>query len=88
VYLAQPGQVRVGYAVGRRAGCAVDRNRLRRRLREAVRVIEAGDDLAPGAYLISPAPKTSMLPHNEMVGTLRNAMNKAQAGAPAQWSEE
>ena len=41
VYLPDGGdRARVGYAVGRRAGGAVERNRLRRRLRAVVREIE------------------------------------------------
>jgi ribonuclease P protein component len=38
---------RVGFTVTRKAGNAVVRNRIRRRLREAVRV-HAADDMAPG----------------------------------------
>jgi ribonuclease P protein component len=43
---------RVAYAINRTVGGAVDRNRVRRRLRAIVRDAE----LAPGAYLISVAP--------------------------------
>ncbi|MGH9244923.1 MAG: ribonuclease P protein component [Acidimicrobiales bacterium] len=43
---------RVAYAIGRRVGSAVARNRVRRRLRAVVR----GLDLAPGAYLIAAGP--------------------------------
>ncbi len=39
-----------GFAVGRRYGGAVERNRLRRRLRHAAR--SSGPDLAAGAYLV------------------------------------
>src|SRR5262245_41499664 len=47
----RPGPPAVAYAVGRRAGNAVARNRLRRRLREAVR--EHADLLEPDtAYLV------------------------------------
>ncbi|UCI08030.1 ribonuclease P protein component [Mesorhizobium sp. B1-1-8] len=38
---------RVGYTVTRKVGNAVARNRIRRRLKEAVRV-HAADDMAPG----------------------------------------
>ncbi|OQM76512.1 ribonuclease P protein component [Manganibacter manganicus] len=41
------GQPRVGFTVTRKAGNAVIRNRIRRRLKEAVR-LHAADDMAPG----------------------------------------
>jgi ribonuclease P protein component len=37
----------VGFAIGRAAGPAVERNRVRRRLREILRTV----DLSPGLYL-------------------------------------
>lgn len=52
------GQVRVGLVVGRRVGSAVDRNRVKRRLRHALRQvdIEEGTDLvviaAPGVRTV------------------------------------
>lgn len=52
VAFAQPADVqvtRVGVAVSRRVRGAVDRNRIRRRLREAARRAQAGD--SPGAGL-------------------------------------
>ena len=55
---------RVAYAVGRAVGGAVERNRLRRRLRAIVRDAE----LAPGAYLISVAPSASRLTFDELAG--------------------
>src|SRR4051794_7109137 len=45
---AGDGSVRVAFAVGRRVGGAVARNRLRRRLR----AVCAGLSLAPGDYLV------------------------------------
>lgn len=46
------GPPRLGITVTRKAGSAVERNRIRRRLREAVRV-HAVDDMAPGTdYVI------------------------------------
>lgn len=53
---------RVAYAVGRRIGGAVVRNRLRRRLRAAAR--DAG--LAPGAYLVSAAPPAAHMTFGEL----------------------
>jgi ribonuclease P protein component len=48
----------VAYAVGRRAGGAVVRNRARRRLRAAV--AGAGPALAPGSYLVSAGATAAM----------------------------
>jgi ribonuclease P protein component len=42
---------RVAFAVGRRVGSAVERNRLRRQLRAVIAGL--APDLAPGAYLIA-----------------------------------
>lgn len=50
---------RVAYAVGRRTGGAVQRNRVRRRLRAIVGGEVAG--LAPGAYLIAVAPAAASM---------------------------
>lgn len=46
----QSAAVRVAFAIPRRAGTAVERNRFRRRVREALRV----SAVAPGSYLIGP----------------------------------
>jgi len=54
----------VGFAVGRRVGGAVQRNRLRRRLRAIATEVAA--DLTPGAYLIGAAPEAAALPFREL----------------------
>jgi ribonuclease P protein component len=53
---------RVAYAINRAVGGAVNRNRLRRRLRAIVRAAE----LAPGAYLISVSPPAALLSFDEL----------------------
>ena len=45
----------VGYALGRSYGSAVRRNRLRRQLRELVKVRES--DLVPGVYVFGASPR-------------------------------
>jgi ribonuclease P protein component len=56
---------RVAYAIGRRTGNAVVRNRLRRQLRSLVR--EHRDQLQPGhAYLIGARPDTVTATYREL----------------------
>ena len=59
---------RVAYAVGRSAGGAVVRNRIRRRLRAVSR--EAGPLLRPGAYLVGAHAGASSLSYRELRATL------------------
>jgi len=55
---AKPSSLRVGFTVGRALGGAVDRNRMKRRLREAVRL--SGPDIGlPVDIVIN--PKKSLL---------------------------
>jgi ribonuclease P protein component len=68
---------RVAYAVGRRVGPAVVRNRIRRRLRAATRAHRA--ELQPGAaYLFGAAPGAARVPFAEIDA----AMGELLAGRP------
>lgn len=49
---ADPDHTRVAYAIGRQVGTAVRRNRLRRRLREIMRRMDADDRLPFSSYLL------------------------------------
>ena len=62
---------RVAFAIGRRVGHAIERNRLRRRLRAVVRTL--APNLGPGAYLIGAAPKAAHLPFEELRTTVSQA---------------
>ena len=55
-FLAGPGTPRVAYAIGRRVGPAVTRNRIKRRLRAIVAERDRREPLPSGAYLISVGP--------------------------------
>ncbi|MGD0320273.1 MAG: ribonuclease P protein component [Acidimicrobiales bacterium] len=70
-----PSVPRVGYAVGRRVGNAVARNRLRRRMRAAVSELTA--DLRPGAYLVSVDREACGLSYEELKTRLARAMTSA-----------
>ena len=65
---AAPG-ARVAYGVSRAVGGAVDRNRVRRRLRAIVRDTE----LAPGAYLVTVSPAAAELAFEELARHVRLA---------------
>jgi len=68
---------RVAYAVGRRVGPAVVRNRVRRRLRAAARAHRA--ELRPGgAYLFGAAPGAATVSFAE----IETAMGQLLAGRP------
>jgi ribonuclease P protein component len=68
------GDVRVAYSVGRRVGTAVDRNRVRRRLRAAMREVSRdGDGLSSGAYLVLVRPEAGTTPYPELKRSLGEA---------------
>lgn len=69
------------YAVGRRHGGAVARNRLRRRLREAVRM--AGPGLSEGAYLVRAEPRAAELGFGELRRAVEAAARSAAGRAGA-----
>lgn len=64
---------RVAYAVGRRVGNAVVRNRVRRRLRAATRV--HADTLVPGrAYLVSAAGAAAASTYADLSAALHDTL--------------
>lgn len=63
---------RVAFSIGRKAGTAVERNRLRRRLRAILR--DLAPPLQPGAYLIGVAPPATQLPFEELRTTVMRAI--------------
>jgi ribonuclease P protein component len=67
------GRPRVAYVVGRSAGNAVERNRLRRRLRAAVR--EHVELLDPGAaYLVAAGPEALEVSFTSLCAFVRQAL--------------
>jgi ribonuclease P protein component len=66
---------RVAYAVGKRVGGAVVRNRLRRRLRAVV--ADASASLTPGAYLVAAGREAAGLPYEDLKAQVTAAMTSA-----------
>ena len=75
------GPPRVAYAVGRRVGGAVVRNRLRRRLRHLVH--DLAPHMASGAYLIAATPAAATLETPDLRSSLEAAVREASAEAEA-----
>jgi ribonuclease P protein component len=71
--------VRAAFAVGRRVGPAVVRNRVRRRLRAIV----GGLDLAPGAYLVTASPEAATTSYDDLHRHVGTAAAQAMAGDSA-----
>jgi ribonuclease P protein component len=71
------GPPRVAFAVSRRVGSAVVRNRVRRRLREGCRQLAREGALPAGAYLVQVGPAAVECPYAELVCTLRRLVQDA-----------
>jgi len=68
---------RVAYAIGKRTGSAVVRNRVRRRLRAAVALHEA-ELAAGGAYLVAADRRAMNMPFAELAGQVASALRRAR----------
>jgi ribonuclease P protein component len=71
----------VGYAIGRRCGNAVTRNRLRRRAREVVRA--EAPTLPRGRYLVRLDPRATTVSAAELRSDVSTALHRAGRGAAA-----
>lgn len=80
-----PAPPRVAYAVSRRVGPAVVRNRVRRRLRSAIRgLVTACPELVPpGAYLIAVSPQAANRSQALLEADLRTALTALRRTPPA-----
>jgi ribonuclease P protein component len=79
---ADPGTPpRVAYAVGRRSGGAVARNRIRRRLRAVLAQLAGSSDspLRPGAYLVGASSAAADLPFSQLRDHVATAVRQATA---------
>ena len=71
----------VGYAIGRRCGSAVTRNRMRRRAREVVRA--EARSLPRGRYLVRLEPAASSVPAEQFRSDVATALHRAGRAAAA-----
>jgi ribonuclease P protein component len=77
-----PGAVsppRAAFAIGRHAGGAALRNRIRRRLRAALRELLAAGRLPAGTYLLGGGRDLATLPWPELVALVAATIEEAQA---------
>lgn len=82
VHLPGTGEVRVAFAIGRKVGPAVVRNRLRRRLRAAARDLDRSTGGLPtGAYLVMLRPEAADRSYRELHHDLSRAIDAATAGS-------
>jgi ribonuclease P protein component len=68
---------RAGFVVGRSVGGAVLRNRIRRRLRAALRELQAADRLPGGTYLLGATADAASLPWAELLASVHDAVSTA-----------
>ena len=68
---------RAGFAVGRPVGGAVVRNRVRRRLRAALRQLVTDGTLPPGTYLVGATAEAATLAWPDLVTQLAEAVAEA-----------
>lgn len=72
---------RAGFVVGKAHGGAVVRNRVRRRLRAALRELQAADRLPRGTYLVGATADAATLPWSELVQHLGGAVDSVTSPA-------
>jgi ribonuclease P protein component len=71
------GPPRVAFAISRRTGSAVVRNRIRRRLRAAVALHEA-ELAAGGAYLLTAERRAMSMPFSELAEQVAQLLRRAR----------
>jgi ribonuclease P protein component len=77
------GPVRIGFTVSRKVGTAVERNRVRRRLRDVVRRSTA-DDLRSGYDYVLVGRRTALnRPFEQIIEDFRNALRRLERTRPS-----
>ena len=80
---ADSGPVRVGFTVSKKVGNAVERNRVRRRLREIVRLSPAGPMQAGHDYVLIGRRAALRVPFERMARDFQGALRRVHAGRKA-----
>ena len=74
------GPVRVGFTVSKKVGSAVERNRVRRRLREIVRLSDADQMRAGHDYVLIGRRAALQRPFAQMAAEFDGALRRVHAG--------
>jgi ribonuclease P protein component len=77
------GRLLVAFAIGRRTGTAVVRNRIRRRLRAALAELALVDQVPAGAAVVTAGPGVATAPFGSVRHDLARALARAAAKASA-----
>ena len=77
------GPARVGFTVSKKVGNAVERNRVRRRLREIVRLSAAGRIKAGHDYVVIGRRAALQLPFARMAQAFEGALRRVHVGRKA-----
>jgi ribonuclease P protein component len=77
---AENGPVRFGFTVSKKVGNAVERNRIRRRLRELVRISATGRTQTGHDYVLVGRRAALKLPFERMVRDFDGALRRIHAG--------
>ena len=80
---ADSGPVRVGFTVSKKVGNAVERNRVRRRLREIVRLSPAGPMQAGHDYVLIGRRAALRVPFERMARDFQGALRRVHTGRKA-----
>jgi ribonuclease P protein component len=77
---SEKGPVRVGFTVSRKVGTAVERNRVRRRLKEVVRLSAATGLRAGNDYVLIGRRAALSLPFEQIAKDFRRALERLRVG--------